>query len=170
MSAANNPAVLPKERNFVITCAFAAPRRLLFKAWTEPDRLKSWWGPNGFTTPVCKTDLRPGGVFHYCMRSPEGKDYWGKGIYREVVEPERIVYIDCFSDAEGNLVQPASYGMSQDWPAETMVVITFSEQNGKTEMTITSSVSESLAEQVGARQGWTESLVRLTEYLARETN
>ncbi len=93
-----------------------APRDLVFKAWTEPERLMRWWAPKGWTTPFCKIDLRPGGVFHYCMRSPEGRDFWGKGVYREVVEPSLLVYTDSFSDEEGKLVEPAHYGLSPDHP------------------------------------------------------
>ncbi len=85
---------IPSDRVLVITRVFDAPRDLVFKAWTEPERLMRWWGPKGFTTPFCKVDLRPGGVFHYCLRSPEGRDVWGKGVYREIVEPERIIYTD----------------------------------------------------------------------------
>ncbi|MGH8068203.1 MAG: SRPBCC domain-containing protein [Candidatus Entotheonellia bacterium] len=75
-SAATNAG----ERELVITRIFDAPRELVFKAWTEPERLMRWWGPNSFTTPFCTIDLRPGGVFHCCMRSPEGRDYWCKGV------------------------------------------------------------------------------------------
>ncbi len=81
------------ERGIVITRVFDAPRGRVFNAWTDPEHFERWWGPNGFTTPVCKVDARAGGILHYCMRSPEGRDFWGKGVYREVVEPERIVYV-----------------------------------------------------------------------------
>jgi uncharacterized protein YndB with AHSA1/START domain len=97
----------------VITRVFDAPRELVWKAWTQPQRFVRWWGPKGFTVPFCKIDLHPGGVMHFCMRSPEGRDFWNKGVFREVVEPERIVSTDSFSDEEGNLVQPAHYGMAQ---------------------------------------------------------
>src|SRR3989442_13310132 len=110
---------MSSDQELVITRVFDAPRDLVFKAGTEPQRLMRWWGPNGFTTPFCKVDLRPGGVFHYCMRSPEGQDYWGRGVYREIVEPERIVYLDSFADEEGTPVEPAHYGMSPGHPAET---------------------------------------------------
>jgi len=100
------------------------------------------------------------------MRSPEGRDYWCKGVYREVVEPERIVCTDFFSDEESNLVQPAHYGMSPDWPTETLVTVTFAEHAGKTKLTLQQSVLESVAERSGAQQGWTESLDRLGEYVA----
>ncbi len=67
------------EQKIVITRVFDAARERVFKAWTEPERVMRWWGPNGFTAPFCKIDLRPGGVFHNCMRSPEGQDFWSKG-------------------------------------------------------------------------------------------
>jgi uncharacterized protein YndB with AHSA1/START domain len=167
MAAAKNPTAGTKDRNFVIKQMFDAPGNLVFKAWTDPKKVSNWWGPNGFTMPVCTIDLRPGGIFHYCMRSPDGKDFWGKGVYREIIESEKLVYLDCFSDSEGNVVQPSDYGMSPEWPTEIMVTITFSERGGKTEVTITSGVSESFAKQVGAQQGWNESLNRLSRYLVQ---
>jgi uncharacterized protein YndB with AHSA1/START domain len=156
------------DQEIVITRAFDAPRDLVFKAWTEPERVMRWWGPNGFTTPVCKIDLRPGGVFHNCMRSPEGRDFWSKGVYREIVEPERIVCTDFFSDAEGNLVQPTQYGMSPDWPAEALVTVTFAEHDGKTTFTLHHAVGSAPAsERDQCQAGWTESQDRLAGYLAK---
>ncbi len=109
----------------------------------------------------------PGGVFHYCMRSPEGRDFWGKGVYREVIEPERIAYTDSFSDEEGKLVEPAHYGMSSGWPTETLVTVTFAEHEGKTKLILQQSLLQSVAERSGAQQGWTEMMVRLAEELAK---
>ena len=86
----------------------------MFKAWTEPAHLMRWWAPKGFTTPFCKIDFRPGGVFHYCMRSPEGRDTWGIGVYREIVVPERIVCTNSFSYEEGNFVEPGHFGTHPD--------------------------------------------------------
>jgi len=155
------------DREIVITRVFDAPRDLVFKAWTEPERVMRWWGPDGFTTPVCKIDLRPGGVFHNCMRPPEGRDFWSKGVYREIVEPERIGCSDFFSDEEGNLVQPTHYGMSPEWPAEALVTVTFAEHDGKTKFTLHHAVGSAPAsERDQCRAGWTESLDRLAEYLA----
>ncbi len=166
INARTSAATNAGERELVITRVFDAPRDLVFKAWTEPDHLMHWWGPNGFTAPVCTIDLRPGGIMHLCMRSPEGRDYWCKGVYLEVVEPERIVCTDFFSDEAGNLVQPAHYGMSPDWPTETLVTVTFAEHAGQTKLTLQQSVLESVAERSGAQQGWTESLDRLGAYVA----
>jgi uncharacterized protein YndB with AHSA1/START domain len=167
MAAKDSPATPPAELVLVITRVFDAPRDLVFKAWTDPEHFVRWWGPKGFTVPFCKIDLRPGGVMHFCMRSPEGQDIWNKGVFREVVEPERIVSTDSFSDEEGNLVQPAHYGMSPDWPSETLVTVTFAEHDGKTKLTLQQTVLESVAERHGARQGWTETLDCLAEYLAK---
>jgi uncharacterized protein YndB with AHSA1/START domain len=108
-SAATNAG----ERELVITRIFDAPRELVFKAWTKPERVKRWWGPNGWTLPVCKIDLRPGGVWRYCMRSPEGQDSRGKAVYHEIVELERNGYTDTFADEEGNPIRHPDW---PDWP------------------------------------------------------
>ena len=81
-----------RERELVITRIFDAPRHLVFQAWTEPERVARWWGPQGFVMTYCDMDIRPGGTFRVCMRSPEGTEYWKQGTYREVVAPERLVY------------------------------------------------------------------------------
>jgi uncharacterized protein YndB with AHSA1/START domain len=167
MATKNGPATEPPEPVLVITRDFDAPRELVWKAWTRPQHFVRWWGPKGFTVPFCKIDLRPGGVMHFCMRSPEGRDFWNKGVFREVVEPERLVSTDSFSDEEGNLLQPAHYGMSPEWPSETLLTVTLAEHEGKTKLTLQQTVLESVAERNGAQQGWTETLDRLAEYLAK---
>jgi uncharacterized protein YndB with AHSA1/START domain/predicted enzyme related to lactoylglutathione lyase len=155
------------DREIVITRVLDAPRSLVFKAWTEPERVMRWWGPNGFTTPVCRIDLRPGGIFHSCMRSPDGQDYWSRGVYREVVEPALIVSTDTFADAEGNIVEPTQYGMSASWPREALITVTFVEQDGKTAFTLRHAVGSASESEAGmCRQGWSESLDRLAAYLA----
>jgi len=154
-----------EDREIVISRVFNAPRELVFKAWTEPDHLKRWWAPKGCTTPVCRVDLRPGGVFHYCMRLPEGREIWGLGIYREIVEPERIVYTDSFADADGKPVLPSYYGMSASHPSETLVTVTFAELAGKTKLTLVHSIALSVEERGGAEQGWNQMLDRLAEEL-----
>lgn len=103
------------------------------------------------------------------MRSQEGRDYWGKGVYREIVEPERIVFTDVFSDEAGNTVLPEKYGMDPDWPVETLSDVTLTEKDGKTTLTIRTDVTEKMADRSGARQGWIESLNRLAEFLAERT-
>src|ERR687889_2653918 len=130
-----------------MTRVFAAPRELVFKAWTEPERLKRWWGPRGFTTPFCAVDLREGGIFLYCMRSPEGRDFWGKGVFREIVVPERLVLVMSFADAEGNVVPATYYGLGPDGPLQTLMTVTFEELAGATRVAVRGE---------GTRQGWVE--------------
>jgi NADPH:quinone reductase len=158
-----------REQTLVITHVFDAPRDLVFKAWTEPERMKKWWGPKGFTCPVCEIDLRPGGLCRTCMRSPDGQDFWSQGVYREIVEPERIVCTDAFADDKGNQVSPEHYGMSPDWPEEAIIEVTFSEHAGKTRLTLYHYPLPQGRERDLCEQGWNESLEKLGDYL-RETS
>ena len=152
----------------LITRVFDASRDAVFKAWTECEPLMRWWGPKGFTTPFCKIDPRQGGVFHYCMRSPEGQDYCGKGVYREIVEPERIVCTDSFADAEGNVVPATYYGMSADFPLEMLVTVTLEEMEGKTKLTLQHALGPVPAlDRDMCQKGWSESLDKLAGDLAR---
>ena len=153
------------DRGILITRIFDAPRKLVFEAWTKPEHLLRWWAPEGCTTPDCKVDLRPGGRFHYCMRTPEGRDIWGMGIYREIVAPSLLVYTDSFADAQGNPVPPAHYGMSASHPAETLVTVSFEEHEGKTILTLRHAIPESVEERKGTEQGWSEMLERLAAVL-----
>ncbi len=166
MSTQTDSRIESTAEELVITRVFDAPRDLVFKAWTDPVQLMRWWGPKHFTTPVVTVDLRVGGVFHYCMRSPEGQDFWGIGVYREIVPPERIVYTDSFADAHGKPVPPSHYGMGADHPAETLVTVTFVEHEGKTELTLRHTIPEPSEVRAGAQQGWTEMLERLADDLA----
>lgn len=155
------------DAELVITRMFDAPRGLVFKAWTEPERVKRWWGPKGFTTPFCAVDLREGGVLLYCMRSPEGRDFWGRGEFREIVVPERLVLAMSFADAEGNVVPATHYGMSPDWPLQTLLTVTFDEHAGKTEVTLRYAGIPSGADRDAARQGWAEVMDDLADYLTK---
>lgn len=153
-------------RELVIIRIFDAPRELFWKYWTEPEYFKRWWGPEGFTTPVSKIDFRVGGTYHNCMKSPEGENYWSKGTYREIHEPERIVYTDSFSDAEGNIVPASYYDMSGDWPLELLVSVTLEELEGnKTELTLKHSGFPTREDRDLTAAGWNESFDKLAEDL-----
>lgn len=96
MTTSNNPTEDSTDREFVISRVFDAPRVLVFTAWTDPEHMAQWWGPHGFTNPVCEMDVRPGGAHRIVMRGPDGVEYPIKGVYLEVVEPERLVMtLDC---------------------------------------------------------------------------
>ena len=90
--AAHLPQIDPNRRELTIRRTFAAPRALVWQAWTDPRQLAKWWGPHGFTNPVCEIDLRPGGAIHIVMRAPDGTDYPMRGEFREIVPPERLVF------------------------------------------------------------------------------
>ncbi len=97
------------EREFVITRIIDAPRALMFKAWTDPAHLAQWWGPKDFTN-VCRTDVRPGGAYRIVMRSPDGVDYPIKGVYREIVEAERLVMTYGLRRTPGRVARPRETG------------------------------------------------------------
>jgi uncharacterized protein YndB with AHSA1/START domain len=161
-----------KTSEFVISRTFQAPRDLVWAAWTDRDRLMKWFGPKGFTMTTANLDFRPGGVFHYCLRSPEGKDMWGKFVYREIVAPERIVLVNSFSDEEGGLSQ---HPFSPTWPREMLSTTKFDEHDGKTTITLRWSPLNPTAEERhtfdtsfdGMRIGWTGTFDQLDEYLAK---
>jgi len=143
-----------RERELVITRIFDAPRHLVFQAWTEPGRAARGGGPQGFVTTYGDMDVRPGGAFRVCMRSPEGVDHWKQGVYREVVEPERLVFTFAWEDAEG---KPGH---------ETLVTVSFAEQGAKTRLTLHQAIFETVARRDEHQRGWTSTLQRLAEYLA----
>jgi len=95
----------PAERPFVFSRTFDAPRDRVWQAWTQRDRLMHWFTPKGFKMTTAKLDLRPGGMFHYCLRSPERAEMWGKFVYRQIVAPQTIVLVNSFSDEEGGMTR-----------------------------------------------------------------
>ena len=165
MSTTSDHLTRPREGDLVLTREYDAPRTLVFEAWTDCDQLRSWWGPDGFTTPQCTIDLRPSGYFHYDMRSPEGDDFWGLGTYREVVAPERLVYVDTFSDETRRPVPPSRYGMSGTHPAEILVTVDFAERDGRTTLTVRNAVPEEMEERADMELGWSQMLDRLGDHL-----
>jgi uncharacterized protein YndB with AHSA1/START domain len=163
----------PVNQEFVFTRVFDAPRDLVWKAFTEPERLMHWWGPKGFTMLTCKVDLRHGGVFHYSMRSPDGHEMWGKWVYREIVPPERLVTVVSFTDAEGTLLR---HPMSSTWPREVLHTMTLSERDGKTTLTVygvPTNATEEERKTFGAARdsmaaGFTGTLDQLEAYLTSQ--
>ncbi len=149
----------------VITRVFDAPREQVWRAWTDPEHFKKWWGPENFTAPVAEIDLRVGGKYFNCMRSPEGQDYYTTGVYLEIVPLERIVYTDAFADANGNAVPASDYGMG-DWPMELKVTVTFEEQDGKTKMTLRHVGIPAGEHSEMAEAGWNESFDKLAASLS----
>ena len=162
----HKPAAKTAERELIITRIFDAPRELLWKAWTEPERFMRWWGPKHFTAPFCTIDLRVDGTYLNSMRSPEGQDFWTTGVYREIVPPSLLVYTDSFADEKGNVVPASHYGMSGDWPLELLVTVTFEEDGGRTKMTLRHAGIPAGRMSELTEAGWNESFDKLAEVLA----
>lgn len=146
----------PSDVELVITRRFAAPRELVFAAWTEPHHVKQWWGPNGFTTTLCEIDLRPGGAFTIHMRAPDGTIYPITGTYREIIRPSRLVYEEIF----GCLGRP---------DLSSLVTVSFAQVAEGTHVAVhTLCMSREHRDgllEVGVEQGWTETFERLESYL-----
>ena len=153
-------------RDLVIERIFDAPIELVWKAWTDPEHVKRWWGPKDFTAPAIKIDFRVGGTYLFCMRSPDGQDYWSTGVYREIVPLKRIVYTDSFADEKGNVVSASHYGMGDDFPLELLVTLTFEDyQDGKTRFTLRHAGMPEGEDSEMAQMGWNQSLDKLAEAL-----
>ncbi len=118
------PSSAAQDHDLVITRIFNAPRELVWQAWTEPEYYKRWFGPKNYTIPHCTIDLRVGGRYHYCMRSPEGQDFWAGGVYQEISAPQRLVMTDTFADEQGHPVPASQYGMDADFPDELLIEVT----------------------------------------------
>lgn len=157
----------PADREVFITRVFDAPRELVFKAWTDPVHLARWFAPHGCAITFREIEIREGGSFHSCIHVPEGQDCWCRGDYREIVAPERLVFTMALADEQGNPAEPEEVHKDPDWPQETVVTVTFSEQDGKTLLTLHQSVSETVAKRTGAYPSWLQMLDRLAGELAQ---
>ena len=168
------PEATGQSADFVISRVFDAPRELVWKAFTEPERMKQWWGPKGFEVIAAKMEFRPGGSFLYGMKAPDGTAMWGKMAYREISRPERMVFINSFSDEAGGTTR---HPLHQSWPLRMLTVITFEEQpGGKTKFTVRWSPHDATPEERktfdtshdSMRQGWGGTMDKLAEYLANK--
>jgi uncharacterized protein YndB with AHSA1/START domain len=149
---------LPVTRELTLTRVFDAPRELVFRMWTDPVHLAQWWGPKGFTAPVCEVDARPGGALRIHMRAPDGEIYQMKGEFREVVPPEKLVFTNISVDADDNHV------------IEGLTTVTLVAHGARTEMTLhTTAVAiapYAAAYLSGMDAGWGQSVDKLAERLA----
>ncbi len=155
---------------FVISRVVNAPVSRVWKAWTDAKELKKWWGPKGFEVVSTRVNLKPGGIFHYLLRSPNGQEMWGKFVYREIVREQRLVFISSFSDENAGETR---HPLAPDWPLKMLSTVTFAETDGKTTVTVRWSPYEATEKERetfdGARDsmmaGWTGTFERLDAYL-----
>jgi uncharacterized protein YndB with AHSA1/START domain len=161
-----------KTTHLEITRTFHAPRDLVFKAWTDPDHLKHWWGPKGYDINIFKFDLQPGGLFHYSMQNPNGHQMLGKFVFREVAGPGKLVFVNSFSDLQGNTVRAP---FSERYPLEILNIVTFTEQDGQTTLTLRGGPIQATEDEVqffhsmhpSMQQGFGGTFDQLDEYLAK---
>jgi uncharacterized protein YndB with AHSA1/START domain len=173
MPTPNDTRTSHPTQELVIARTFDAPRTLVFRAFAEAERLAQWWGPSGSRIQVLALDFRPGGVFHFRMDLPDGGQMWGRFTYREIVAPERIVWINAFSDAEGNLVRAP---FDESLPLEIRNTVTLDERDGRTTLTLRSVGLAETGEERAAfeglfdsmRQGYGGTWDQLAAYLAKE--
>ena len=154
MAANTTEASELTDRVLVVERIFDAPRSLVFRAWIEPQHLFRWFGPRGYTVPSYTLDPRPGGGWRCCMVSPEGREHWVRGVFREVLEPERLAFTWAHENADGTLGH------------ETLITVTFADLGEKTGLTLRQETFESIEARDDHRNGWSSAIERLAEYLA----
>ncbi len=150
-----------QDGEIVITRFFDAPRELVWRAWTDPARLASWHAPNGCTIEFPELDLREGGRFRSCIRTPDGVNCWCSGVYRELLAPERLIYSIRLTDEQGYPLGAEGAGKDPDWPAETVVTVTLAEEAGGTRLTLHQTAPLSVAKRTGAYGSWLQMLDNL---------
>ena len=151
-TSGRNTIVKFGKQQLLIARLFDAPRELVFKAWTKPEYLTRWWGPDGFTVPVCEMEFRTGGILRFVFRAPDGKDYPFDGAYVEIAEPERIVFRGNIHDVPGQ---------------DVLTTVTFAEREGKTKLTVNQIYAFESDATRGASVGWSQTLNHLADYVTK---
>jgi len=161
-----------KIEEFVISRVLDAPRDRVWKVFTQVEHMKQWWGPKGFTVTHAKMDLRPGGTYHYALKSPTGDAMWGKFVFREIAPPEKLVFMSSFSDEAGGVTR---HPMAPTWPLLMLTTFSFEDLGDKTRFTVRWSPYNATEEERQAfetgrpsmTQGWSGTLDQLAAYLQK---
>ena len=162
-------------KELVITREFDAPRERVWKACTDPEMIKRWWGPEGFTAPFIKIDLRVGGKYIFAMQGPPGSVLedagYNAGVFKEIVPNEKLVLTETMSDKDGNMLDPTEYGMDPNFPKELFYTMLFEDiGSGRTRLSLVFPRPESEAEyqailNSGMEEGWKSQLNKLEQAL-----
>lgn len=155
---------------FTLSREFNAPKDLMWKCWTEMSHLEKWSGPKGSKLKQSTHEFKTGATNHYCMTNPDGSEMWGLQVFRDIIKPDRYVYVNSFADAKGNKTR---HPMSATWPLEMLTTITLMAMGTKTQVTIEWMPINANAEEIktfndaheGMKMGWGGSLDTLDEYL-----
>jgi uncharacterized protein YndB with AHSA1/START domain len=152
-----------KRKTVSIKRTIASPVDMVWKAWTDPETFKEWWGPYDYSCTICKIDLRVGGKYLYNMKGKNGDEMYGTGIYKEIVPKRKLVMTDNFSDEKGNITD-APEGMPGDWPKDLLITIELQEKNSNTEISFTQQGIPVEAYE-DCINGWSESFDKLEKKL-----
>ncbi|MEP7374986.1 MAG: SRPBCC domain-containing protein [Chitinophagaceae bacterium] len=152
------------QNEIVIERVLNLPVSKVWKAWSEPESLKKWWGPKDFTCPSSNITFKKGGKYLNCMRSPDGEEFWSTGVYEEIIPRKKIVFTDSFADSKGNTISASEHNMPGDWPIELLITVNLEEVNGKTVLTLQhQGIPDEMYED--CIQGWNESFDKLEKNL-----
>lgn len=155
-----------KTQDLVVKRIIDAPLELVWKAWTEPEHVRRWWGPKDYASPRCELELREGGKFLFAMRAPQeqgGQVSYTAGVYHKIVPLARLEFTQTLADADGHPMDPAELGMPPDFPREIRMVVTFKARRDMTELTVTANDWPVSTMFVYALAGWNQSIDRLAE-------
>ncbi len=151
----------------VVTRVIDAPREIVWKAYTQPEYVQQWWGPKGFTSPSCRSDFRVGGMFLYCMRSPDGQEGWTGGQFHEIIPHEKIVYSLYFADSDGNRVEPEEIGVEHETIDGVFDEVRFEDLgDGRTKITLIGNESMQSTRASGQFEGNQQTLDKLAAVVA----
>lgn len=144
---------------------FNASVERVFEAWTNPKKLMKWYAPDGCTIHFKEIEIEKGGKYHSCISNPQYGDCWCIGEYKEIVPSSKIVFTMINADKNGNPIDPTEIGMDADWPGETLVTVTLTEENGRTKLQLRQTVSQKLAQKTGAYPSWLQMLDKMKTLL-----
>ena len=149
-----------EKKPIVINRVLNLPIDKVWNAWSDPEEIKKWWGPENYTCPSSEIDFRVGGKYLHCMRSSAGEEFWGTGVYKEIIPGKKQVFTDSFADENGNVIPASAYNMPGDWPSELLITLTFEEDGEKTKLKMQ---HEGIPDEMrdDCIKGWNESLDKL---------
>jgi uncharacterized protein YndB with AHSA1/START domain len=163
------------EQGVTITRIFDAPVESVWNAWTQPELVQKWWGPEGFTAPSITIDFQVGGKYVYAMQGPAGSEWdkvmYSAGVYKEIVPQQKLVVTDYFSDENGNMMNPADFGQDANFPKESTITVLFEAiEPDKTKLSIiypkpTTEAEFEAMKNSGMQEGWSSSLDKLAKIL-----
>lgn len=156
---------MDNKKELLISHLFDAPPELVFEAWTNPEQLKYWYAPDGCNIEFKSIEVKEGGQFHSVINDPVHGDCWIKGIYKEVIVPEKLVFSMILSNEQGDTVSANAAGKSDEWPQALLTTVTFTSIGKQTKVTLHQTVDELEAKKTGAYQSWFSMFDRLQKAL-----